>query len=106
MFVLLILGEIVGHHCLNVLFIRRVYATKRVIRIHKSKTHNTMANRKKDKRTNNDLQNITHTAKDLETRTPLKTRGELRCFGGVGSSYSTSGTRCVILVSKLVISHE
>jgi hypothetical protein len=65
-----------------------------------------MAKRKKDKRTNNDLQNITHTTKDWATRTPLKTGGELRCSGGVGSYYSTSGTRCVILVSNLEISHE
>jgi hypothetical protein len=32
-----------------------------------------MAKRKKDKRTNNDLQNITQETKDRVTRTPLKT---------------------------------
>jgi hypothetical protein len=32
-----------------------------------------MAKRKKDKRTNNDLQNITYKAKSWATRTPLKT---------------------------------
>ena len=37
-----------------------------------------MDKRKKYKRTNNDLQNITHKTKDRVTRTPLKTRGELR----------------------------
>jgi hypothetical protein len=31
-----------------------------------------MAKRKKDKRTNNDLQNFTHKTKDRVTRTPLK----------------------------------
>ena len=31
-----------------------------------------MAKRKKDKGTNNDLQNITHKSKDRVTRTPLK----------------------------------
>jgi hypothetical protein len=37
-----------------------------------------MAKRKKDKMTNNDPQNNTHKTKDLVTRIPLKTRGELR----------------------------
>ena len=47
--------------------------TKRVIRIHKSKKnrqHNGL--KKKDKRTNNDLQNTTHKTKDRATRTPLE----------------------------------
>ena len=35
----------------------------------------------------------THKTKDRETRTPLKTVGELRCHGRVYSSWSTSGTR-------------
>ena len=51
--------------------------TKGVIRIHKSKKdrqHN--GQKKKYKRTNNDLQN-THKTKDRITRTPLKTGGEL-----------------------------
>ena len=34
----------------------------------------------------------THKAKDRVTRTPLKPGGELRCSGGVGSSYSTGDT--------------
>jgi len=41
---------------------------------------------KKDKGTNNDLQNFTHKTKDRVTRTPIKT-------GRVSSSCSTSGTR-------------
>jgi hypothetical protein len=48
--------------------------TKGVIRIRKSKKdrqHN--GQKKKDKRTNNDLQNTTHKPKDRATRTPLKT---------------------------------
>ena len=48
--------------------------TKRVIWIRKSKKnrqHN--GQKKKDTRTNNDLQNITHKTKDRVTRTPLKT---------------------------------
>ena len=51
--------------------------TKGVIRIHKSKKdrqHN--GQKKKYKRTNNDLQN-THKTKDRITRTSLKTGGEL-----------------------------
>ena len=41
----------------------------------RKKTDNTMDKRK---RTNNDLQNITHKTKDRVRRTPLKTRGEVR----------------------------
>ena len=49
---------------------------KGVIRIRKSKKdrqHNGQNN--KDKRTNNDIQNITHKTKDGVSRTPIKTRG-------------------------------
>ena len=49
--------------------------------------------KKKGNRTNNELRNITHKTKDRSTRIPLNTRGELRCFGRVTSSCSTSGTR-------------
>ena len=48
----------------------------------------------------------THKTKDRVTRTPLKTGGELRCSGRVGSSCSTSGTRRVNLATNPVISHE
>ena len=48
----------------------------------------------------------TYKTKDRVTRTPLKTRGELRCSGRVGSSCSTSDTRRVNLVTNPVISHE
>jgi hypothetical protein len=48
----------------------------------------------------------THKTKDRVTRTPLKTRGELRCSGRVSSSCSTSGTHGVNLVTNTVISHE
>jgi hypothetical protein len=41
----------------------------------------------KDKRTIN----IYHKTKDRAIRTPLKTGGELKCSGSVGSSCSTSG---------------
>ena len=42
--------------------------------------------KKNDKRTNKDLQNITQKTKNRATRTPLKTGSELRCPGRVGSS--------------------
>ena len=48
----------------------------------------------------------THKTKDRATRTPLKSWGELRCSGRVGSSSSTSDTRRVNLVTNSVISHE
>jgi hypothetical protein len=37
---------------------------------------------KKNKRTNNDLQNIAQKTKDQATPTPQKTASELRCFEG------------------------
>jgi len=40
---------------------------------------NPMDKKKGDKRTNNDLQNITHKTKDRVTRTSIKLRDELRC---------------------------
>ena len=73
------------------------------IRISKrNRQHN--GQKKKYKRTNNDLQN-----KHIKLKipwSPLQTGGELRCLGRVGSSCSTSDTRCVNLVTNLVISHE
>jgi hypothetical protein len=48
----------------------------------------------------------THKTKDRVTRTPLKFGDELVCSERVGSSSSTSDTRCIILVTNPVISHE
>jgi hypothetical protein len=62
--------------------------------------------KKKDKRTNKDLQNITHTSKDRVTRNSLKIGDELRCSEMVSSFCSTSGTRLGTLVANPVISHE
>jgi hypothetical protein len=45
--------------------------------------------KKRDKWTNNDLQNITPKTKDRVTRTLLKTEGELKCSGRVSNSCST-----------------
>ena len=79
--------------------------TKKVIRIRKLKDRQ-YSGQKKDKRTNNDMQNITHKTKDRGTRTPLNIGGKLRCSWRVGSSCSASGTRRVTLVTNPVISHE
>jgi hypothetical protein len=76
--------------------------TKGVIRIQtlmKNRQHN--GQKKKYKRTKH-----THKTKDRVTRTPLKTWGELGCFGRVSSSCSTSDTRRVNLATNPVISHE
>jgi hypothetical protein len=48
----------------------------------------------------------TYKTKNQVTRTPVKTGGELRCPGRVGSSCSTSGTRRANLVTNPVISRE
>ena len=64
---------------------------KGVIRIRKSKKdrqHN--GQKKKAKRTNNDLQSITHNTKDRVTLIQLKTGGELGCFGRVNSPIFTA----------------
>ena len=47
--------------------------TKSKIRLRKSKDKQQNGKKKKDKRTNNDLQNTTHKTKDHVTRTPPKT---------------------------------
>ena len=52
------------------------------------------------KRTNNDLQNILHNSEDRATRTPRKTRGDLRCSGRVSSSCSTCGACHVTFVTN------
>ena len=72
--------------------------------ISKNRQHN--GQKKRYKRTNNDLENIMLKTKDQATQTPLKTGGELMCSGRVSSSCFTSGTRRVNLVTSLVISHE
>jgi hypothetical protein len=61
---------------------------------------------KKDKGTNNDLQNITHKTKNSATRTLLKSWDDLRCSGRIRSFWSTRDTRGVTLVTNQVISHE
>ena len=48
----------------------------------------------------------TYKTKDGETRTPLKTGGEIGFSGRVSSSWATSGTCRVNLVTNLKINHE
>jgi len=48
----------------------------------------------------------THKAKDAVTQTPLQVWDELRCPGRVSSSFSTSGTRRINLVTNPVLSRE
>ena len=64
----------------------------------KDRQHN--GQKKKYKRTNNDLQNFTHKTKDRVTQTSLKTGDEFRCSVRESSSCCTSGTHHVNL--KLV----
>ena len=77
--------------------------------VYRRRTDNTMAKREeqtiqwpKEKAQKDKQRSTKHTykTKDRVTQTPLKTRGELRCSGKVGSSCSTSGTRRVNLVTN------
>jgi hypothetical protein len=60
----------------------------------------------KNKRTNNDLQNITQKTKDRTTRTKIKTGCEVRCSGKESRSCFTCGARRGTLIRNPVISHE
>ena len=62
------LNYILLHRCL----LRRVWGYQRICQSKKNREHN--GQKKKDKRTNNDLQNIHITG------IPLKTGGEFRCW--------------------------
>ena len=70
--------------------------------VNQRRTDNKMIKRK----VTNGSTKHTYKTKDRVTRTPLKTRGELRCSGMVSSSCSTTGTRRVNLVTNPVISRE
>jgi hypothetical protein len=51
---------------------KNVSRYQRVIRNRQSKNRQYNGRKKNDKKTRNDVENIPHKAKDLETRTPLK----------------------------------
>ena len=59
----------------------------------------TQWSKEKDKRTNNDLQNITRKTKDLSSTNTTKNGDELRCSGKVDNFCSTSGTHRITLVT-------
>ena len=81
--------------------------TKGVIRIHIVEKQTTQWPKEKvQKDKQRSTKHIYITLKNLVTRTPPKTGGELRCSVRVSSSCSTSGTRRLNLVTNLVISHE
>ena len=69
------------------------------------RTENSMAKRKKNKRTNNDLQNTTQKSKYRATRTSLKTGVNSGDPEGYSSCLPTCTSR-VTLVSNLVASQE
>ena len=80
--------------------------TKEVIKIRKSKDRQHNGQKKKDKRTNNGLQNNAQKTYDRTRRIPLTTGDDLRCSRRTNSCCSTSGTRRVTLVTNQVLSHE
>jgi hypothetical protein len=61
----------------------------------KNRQHN--GQKKKYKKTNNEQQNIHIKTKDRVTRTRLKTGGELRCSGRVGSFSAPLVTPVVLI---------
>ena len=77
--------------------------TKGLIRMLKSKDSQHNGQKKKDKQRSTKYNTKT---KDRVTGTLLKTWDDLRCYGRVISSCSTSGTHRVTLVTNPVIGHE
>jgi len=72
----LVIAETQGHFTFLVYY-EKLEDTKGIIRrrkLKKDRQHN--GQKKKDKRTNNCLQNTTQKTKDRETRTSLKPKGE------------------------------
>ena len=73
--------------------------------VNRRKTDNTMAKKKGTKKTNNDQQNTTQKTKNRATL--IRQIGdELRCYGKVSSSCSTSGICQFILVTNPVMNEE
>ena len=77
--------------------------TKWVIRIRKSKNRQNNDQKEKVQKNKQRSTKHTHKTKDRVTRTPLKTGGELGCFGRVSNSCSTNGNRRVNLVTNPAI---
>ena len=95
--------EIIATFCF---LLRRVWRYQMVTRICKSKNRQHNDQTKKGQMDKQRSTNTTHKTKDWVTRTPLKTGGELRCYGRVISSFSTSGTGRITQVKIPVISHD
>jgi len=95
MYIMTMIGLPCGYHYA---YEKKVFEdTKGVIRHQMTKTSMT-----KRKKRNNELRNTTQKSKDRATQTPLKTRGELMCFGRVSNSSSTSGTCRVTIVTNIL----
>ena len=95
-------GSIFGIRHLN----KEVFEeTKGVIRIRKSTDKQRNGQRETTKGQTTIYKNYTESKRSNNTD-PTKNRGELRCSGRINSSWSTSGTRRVALVTNPVISHE
>ena len=89
------------------LFKKRLEDTKGAIRIRiskKNRQHN--GQKKKGQTTIYKTYIYIYITKVRVTRTQLKPGGEFRCSGRVSSSFSTSGTRRINLVTSPVISRE
>jgi hypothetical protein len=69
--------------------------TKGVIRIRKSKDKKTQWPKEKGQKDKQRSTKHTHKTEDRVTRTPLRTGGELWCYGKVSSTSCTSDTRRV-----------
>ena len=67
------------------MYFERFEDTKEVIRNRNLKDRQHNGQTKRNKKTNNDLQNSTQKTQARVTRTQLKTGGELRCPGRVSS---------------------
>jgi hypothetical protein len=86
--------------------VRRVWKYQRVIRIRKSKDRQHNGQKKKDKRRNNDLQNIRHKTKDRVTGTLLKIGCELRWIKEITNmSYFIFDQTIYSLILEIIIPH-
>jgi len=100
-----------AHNCRHAHWFRYIHIqvvledTKEVIRIRiiKKKRQNT-GQKKKYKRTNNDLQNTHYKAKDRATRIPLKTEGELGCSCKAHLKYFFIKTGSMYILNRFRIS--
>ena len=86
------------------MYCRKIENTKGAIRSRKWKNRQYNDKQKKDKTTNNDLQNIIQKTNDQATRTLLKIECELMCFGRQAVSVPLVAL-VVLLYNYLIIIH-